>query len=192
MKGKQKNEPRTNDLKLCENQPSNVRVEAQDSVTPSISKNVSIGHGYICNFPSAEHVMDISAGLRDNETVNSAFIPPKDSTNTCLLVLTQRRRTQGNAQPMPLAVEALDYSKISTANSVGNPQYVSNEAIKSMLVQNEAKHLVITFFTHICVYFSKTSELLVCLAPKSAASAGCGRLDEHHGLTFCTQRVEYA
>ncbi|GJZ71546.1 hypothetical protein Tco_0635397 [Tanacetum coccineum] len=43
----------------------------------------------------------------------------------------------GNLQPRPPAVEAHAYSETSSANSVGNMQPVSNEAINSMFVHNK-------------------------------------------------------
>ncbi|GJY22046.1 glucose-6-phosphate 1-dehydrogenase, chloroplastic-like protein [Tanacetum coccineum] len=59
------NEPTLNDLKLCENQPSNVHAEAKNVVIPSVSQNVSIGYGYTRNVSSVEPAMDISAAPRD-------------------------------------------------------------------------------------------------------------------------------
>ncbi|GJU99356.1 hypothetical protein Tco_1328627 [Tanacetum coccineum] len=66
-----------------------------------------------------------------------SFCLSADTNDTCPSVSNQRGRTWGNPQPRPPAAEAHAYSETGSANSVGNMQPVSNEAINSMFVHNK-------------------------------------------------------
>ncbi|GJY11533.1 hypothetical protein Tco_0379718 [Tanacetum coccineum] len=75
-------------------------------------------------------------------TQNPLLLGETTQSNVLTILSNQRGRTWGNPQPRPPAAEAHTYSETGSANSVGNMQPVSNEAINSMFVHNKSNHLV--------------------------------------------------